>query len=128
MGNNAFNKAIGIKIRKARKNIGLSMAELGKLVNLHESTVQRYEDGEIKSLDVEKLTEFANALRVSSAYLMGWDKDNPIERDSPTKSDLELLARFHNLSPLAQQTVLNLISSLENMDAQSEQAAGSEAR
>lgn len=73
MGNNEFNKTVGIKIREARKNIGFSMAELGKLVNLHESTVQRYEDGEIKSLDVEKLTEFAKALNISSAYLVGWD-------------------------------------------------------
>ena len=36
-----YNKAIGKRISDARKNLDLTMKELGKLVDLHESTVQR---------------------------------------------------------------------------------------
>src|SRR5699024_746275 len=50
------------------------MKELGKLVNLHESTVKRYEDGEIKALDIAKIKEFARVLRVSPIFLLGWDE------------------------------------------------------
>lgn len=38
----------------------------------------------------------------------------------------KLVKRFHKLNPIAQQTVLNLISSLEQMDKTTEQAAGNE--
>jgi len=50
------------------------MKELGKLVNLHESTIKRYEDGEIKALDIAKIKEFARVLRVSPIFLLGWDE------------------------------------------------------
>lgn len=70
-----FNTEVGLKIFNARKNLKMSRADLGKKVNLHESTIKRYEDGHIKSLDIEKLKEFANALDISPAYLMGWEDD-----------------------------------------------------
>ena len=70
-----FNTDVGLKIFNARKNLKISRVELGKKVNLHESTIKRYEDGHIKSLDIEKLKEFANALDISPAYLMGWEQE-----------------------------------------------------
>lgn len=72
---NEFNIDVGKKIFNARKSLNMSRAELGKRVNLHESTVKRYEDGHINSIDIAKLKEFANALNISPAYLMGWDID-----------------------------------------------------
>lgn len=71
---NNCNKKIGERIRAARKNIDMTMKELGKLVDLHESTIQRYESGEIKTLDIEKIKEFAKALKVNPVYLLGWDE------------------------------------------------------
>lgn len=70
-----FNTDVGLKIFNARKNLKMSRAELGKKINLHESTIKRYEDGHIKSLDIEKLKEFASALDISPAYLMGWKEE-----------------------------------------------------
>ena len=68
-----YNKMVGRKIHDARKQKRLSMKELGRRVNLHESTISRYEKGDIKALDLDKLKEFAKALSVSSAYLTGWE-------------------------------------------------------
>ena len=68
-----YNKEFGKRIYNARKNLGMTMKELGGKVNLHESTIKRYEDGKIKNLDIEKAKEFANALKISEAYLLGWD-------------------------------------------------------
>lgn len=70
--NDDGNKKIGKKLFGARKSKGLSRAELGKLLGLHESTIKRYEDGDIKSLGIDKLQEFAKYLDVDPAYLMGW--------------------------------------------------------
>lgn len=68
------NIEIGNRIRETRKKRNMSMKELGKRVNLHESTISRYEKGEIQALDIEKLKEFAKALDVSSSYLIGWEE------------------------------------------------------
>lgn len=68
-----FNSEVGKRIRKARKEKKMSMKKLGELVNLHESTISRYEKGEIQALDVDKLKEFSEVLGVSPVYLMGWE-------------------------------------------------------
>lgn len=71
----SFNLEVGKRIFHARKDLGLTRAELGKKVNLHESTIKRYEDGDIKSLSIEKLEIFADALNISPSYLMGWQNE-----------------------------------------------------
>lgn len=76
-----YNKKVGLQIRQARKNKRLSMKELGELVNLHESTVSRYEKGEIQALNIEKLKEFANALDIPPEHLLNWT-DNKINNSS----------------------------------------------
>lgn len=85
---NEFNKEVGIKLFNARKNLTMTRAELGKIVNLHESTIKRYEDGEIKSLDIEKLKEFARALNIDAAYLMGWEDS---KEKSTNKKDFPVI-------------------------------------
>lgn len=70
-----INVDIGKRIFDARKKLKMSRAELGSKVNLHESTIKRYEDGQIKSLDIEKLKEFANALEIDVVDLLGWNME-----------------------------------------------------
>lgn len=70
---NDYNIQVGKRIKKSRKKKGISMKVLGEMVNLHESTISRYEKGEIKALDIEKLKEFAKVLDVPTSYLIGWD-------------------------------------------------------
>lgn len=73
---NGKNVEIGLRIHNARKAKKLSMKELGKKVKLHESTISRYEKGEIMSLDIEKMKDFAKALDTTPAYLMGWEDES----------------------------------------------------
>lgn len=81
-----FNVDVGLKIFNARKELKMSRSELGKKITLHESTIKRYEDGHIKSLDIEKLKEFANALDISPEYLMGLEH-NKNERNLNSNLD-----------------------------------------
>ena len=80
MGND-FNKAVGQRLYLARKAKGYSRAKVGELVGLHETTVKRYEDGDIKSLDIERLKAFARVLGTPAADLLGWvaDSDENLE-------------------------------------------------
>ena len=58
------NKIIGKKLYTARKRKKLSRAKIAELMGIHETTVKRYEDGEVKSLDVEKLKDFSKILNI----------------------------------------------------------------
>lgn len=84
MTDNNINKEIGLKIHNARKNKKMTMKELGKKVGLHESTVSRYEKGDIQSLDIETIKKFAKVLGVDASYLSGWDREplnNVVDED-----------------------------------------------
>ncbi len=63
-------KIMGQKIYTARKAAKMSRAELGKLVDLHETTVKRYEDGDIKSPNFTKIQALANALHLDAKDLI----------------------------------------------------------
>ena len=84
---NEYNIDVGQKIFNARKSLNMSRAELGKKVNLHESTIKRYEDGHINSLDIAKLKEFANALNISPVFLVGLaDTDKTLNKEDEIKN------------------------------------------
>lgn len=59
----------GMKLKKLRKDKQLSMAELGKILNLHESTISKYEMDlvEPKMKTVIKICEY---FQVTSDYLL----------------------------------------------------------
>lgn len=90
--NGKFNLEVGCKIKCARKKKKMSMKRLGELVHLHESTISRYEKGEIMALDIDKLKEFAIALDVPPTYLLGFEEEKSIEQLT-----LEEFAIEHNL-------------------------------
>ena len=71
-----YNKSVGRRLYEARKAKGYSRAKVGELVGLHETTVKRYEDGDIKSLDIERLKAFAEVLGTSATDLLGWISDS----------------------------------------------------
>lgn len=75
-----MSKKIGAKINFYRKNNQLTLLELGKKVELSEGMVSRYESGEIKTVGIDTLIKFSNALNCSPADLMDWglsdDSDN----------------------------------------------------
>lgn len=71
-----FNITFGKKIAHARKQLDLTMKQLGELLGLNESTIQRYESGGIKKIDIDKVQEFAKVLKVSPIYLLGWEESD----------------------------------------------------
>lgn len=111
--NENINKDIGLKIFNARKNLKMTRSELGKKVGLHESTVKRYEDGQIKSLDIEKMKEFAQALNLDTTELLGWNnnKSNSKENDK-SNSHTILLSDFDLLNDLGKREALKRVKEL----------------
>lgn len=91
---NNFNAMVGDRIRQARKNNNMTMKELGKKVGLHESTISRYEKGNIASLDLDTIKLFANVLNVPVSYLTTWDNE-PTKLDKATKKWYEAVGELN---------------------------------
>ncbi len=87
-----YNELVGQRIKQARINANLTLEELGNRVGLTKSTVTKYERGEIKTLDVSKLKDFAFVLGIDSSYLAGWDNDsNNTKEFIPSHQKIEIV-------------------------------------
>lgn len=73
---------IGIRIRTRREELGMSQDELAeKMGYKSRSTIAKIENG-VNDVVQSNIVKFSNALNVSVAYLMGWEKaveEKPIE-------------------------------------------------
>lgn len=61
------------RIREIRKSKGMTLLQLAEKLGVSESTVQRYESGNIKNLKYETMTDLAIIFDCSPSYVMGWD-------------------------------------------------------
>ena len=91
-------KLLGQTIYNARKAAKMSRAELGRLVGLHESTVKRYEDGNIKSPNMEKVTAFAEVLHLDYQELADWWVPQGHQRMNDSESKQSRLPDTHATS------------------------------
>ena len=70
-------KDVGRRIYEARKAAGLTMTELGNKINVTNSTIKRYEDGQFNRLSMDALVKVAYALDVEVTYLLGMETPTP---------------------------------------------------
>ena len=71
-----INLRIGKQIKKYRKQKNMTLSDLSKLVNLSESSIQRYENGKIASISMNVIENFAQALNVPATVLLNWENEN----------------------------------------------------
>ena len=61
------------RIKSAREDLKLTKRELAKRIGVHESSINKYEKG-LVDIPLSKISELARVLRVTEAYLMGWEE------------------------------------------------------
>lgn len=67
---NVSNKiTIGLRIKQIREEKGLTQGELGKLLGMHKSTVQRYEAAKIEKIKLPVIEAMAQILDVNPEWL-----------------------------------------------------------
>lgn len=74
--------SIGKRIKDRRKQLKLSVEDMAKKLGKNRATIYRYESSEIENMPLDILEPLAKALKVTPAYLMGWES----EKDLPTLS------------------------------------------
>ncbi|MDD2648261.1 MAG: helix-turn-helix transcriptional regulator [Eubacteriales bacterium] len=99
----------GERLKREREARGLTLSEVARSVGLSESAVQRYEAG-ITEPKAERVEDFAHALGVSAAMLMGWEEEKLDE-------DIRVFARgMQKLSPEKRRQAMRLIRALQEED------------
>ncbi|MEK4269921.1 MULTISPECIES: LexA family protein [Bacillus] len=64
---------VGERIRIRRKQLKMSVDQLAKKLDKNRATIYRYESNEIDNMPLTVLEPLAKALKVTPAYLMGWE-------------------------------------------------------
>lgn len=90
------------RIKKRRKELGLSADQVAKALGVSRATVYRYESKDIEKIPFDSIQPLADILQCSADYLMGWDK----------ASTEELTTKFAQLTAEQQKSVLEYIDFL----------------
>ncbi len=65
------------RMKRRRKELGLSAEYVADRLGCSPTTVYRYEKGDIEKMPLDILKPLSTILCTSPAYLMGWDEDAP---------------------------------------------------
>ena len=96
-------------MRAIRKEKGLTMKELGKLVGVSESTISLYENGK-HDPDLLTMTRIADVLDVTVDELLGRNEKQPTAKDGLDERLIDLLV---SLSPEDAQRVRDFVAGLK---------------
>ena len=66
------------RIKSLRKANGYTLKEIAKLLQVTESTAQRYETNGIKAVPYEIITKYAEIFGCTPAYIMGWEPEKTV--------------------------------------------------
>lgn len=69
---------VGERLKRRRKELGMSAEAVAEKLGCSPSTVYRYENGEINKMGIDKLKPIAEAINTSPAYLMGWEDEETL--------------------------------------------------
>lgn len=67
-----YRERVGKNINHYRKVNDLTLKEVANRVGITEATMQKYETGQIKRVDIEMIDKIANAIGTTASKLTGW--------------------------------------------------------
>ena len=106
----------GERIKRLRKELGISAEYIAEKIGVSPSTIYRYENNEISSMKVDNLKSIANLLGVDACYLLGWNSDLQ-DPSAATLSDPEqtLVDNFHQLNEEGQDKLIEYSEDLVSL-------------
>lgn len=85
---------IGEKLYNRRKELGLSLEQVGDAVGVGKSTVRKWENGMIKNMGRDKIAALANALKMNPVELVPYDNNDQLTY-SVSDEDQQRLEALH---------------------------------
>ncbi len=92
----------------------MTLKELADKVNLTEATVQKYEAGNIRTLDIIKLKTFADVLGIELEDLTPWKEDSEKNNIEPKQAikETKIMKMYSQLTFGHKKAVYSLMESL----------------
>ena len=89
---------IGKIIEERRKELNLTLEEIGNAVGVSKSTVKKWESGYISNMKRDKISLLAKVLQISPTKLI--DDDDPIESNATIlpQSDIRMIPLYESVS------------------------------
>ena len=85
-------------LKRRRKELGLTLAQVADMMGVSEATVQRWESGNIKSVRYDKIDKLAQVLKVEPSEIMGWNtskqEDDKLDKFGADIIDLSHMKRI----------------------------------
>ena len=72
-------------LKKRRKQLGLTLEDVAKRVGVNQSTVSRWETGNIENMRQSQIIKLADALKTSPLWIMGYELDEAYYQDLLSK-------------------------------------------
>ena len=105
-----MSEGMAQKIKKLRKEKGLTLEQVADIVGVGKSTVRKWETGMIANMKRDKIASLAKALGTTPEYLMGWDeKKNSPSEVQLTEGERQMLDLFKLVPEDQQPLVLEMI-------------------
>lgn len=98
-------------LKKRRKELNLTLEQVGNIVGVGKSTVRKWETGYIENMKRDKILKLAQALKVSPSFIMGVEEEKNEKQNENTifAKNLEFLMNKHDIndSQLAEMVDVN---------------------
>lgn len=78
------------KIKERRLAMGYTQEELAEKLGLQKSAIAKYENGRVENIKRSVISNMANILECSPAYLMGWEENIPGHKPVSTAEPFEI--------------------------------------
>lgn len=105
------NPVFAERLRTLRKKSGYSQKEFAEVINLHQVQYGRYERGDSKPY-AETLTKIADALGVSTDYLLEGQEEDAIVANLEDKDLLRLFQEIEGFTELEKEHVKFVLESI----------------
>lgn len=92
------------RIKNRRKELDLDADTLADVLGISRATYYRYESKDIEKIPISALVPLAKALRVTPAYLMGWEEPSPAPL-SLTAQEEAHIKKYRQLSDVRRYVV-----------------------
>lgn len=102
---------IGKRIKMARTASGISQTDLAKRVGISKQTLYKYETGVITNIPSDKIEAISGILRVTPAFLMGWEESRgPISEEIVfTDHEVDLVLKYRQADDGTRSAVCKLL-------------------
>lgn len=111
---------MGKRICQMRKEKGLTMEELGSMVGVNKSAVNKWEKGIVCNIKRTTIADMAKIFDCSPVWLMGYDPETKIgklqqfsiDASLEGERDANLLINFHKLTDRDKDVIENMVDTL----------------